>query len=236
MTDNTTDFFDGIGQGAGAPSALLKNPGDFVHGPIVEFFKRDYVPFGKTEPEVKDDGSKRQQLVILVQTENRNWANVVKVPKVDPNDANSAEKGPEEDDGKRAIYVPEGSNIQYAVARALGAAKARFEIGGVIGVKIDNLKDTGKGNPLKEHSAVYQPPSPAAGFFPGDQAAPAAQAPVATPAPAAAPAVPAPTPTPAAPASPAGDPWATTPSAPAAGDPWATPSAPAAPATSQPPF
>lgn len=234
MTDNTTDFFDGIGQGVGAPSALLKNPGDFVMGPIVEFFKRDYIPFGKTDPELKEDGSKRQQLVIIVQTEHRNWANVVKVPKQDPNDANSPEKAPSEDDGKRAIYVPEGSNIQYAVARALGAAKAKFELGGTIGVKVFNLKDTGKGNPLKEHEAVYKVPSAASGFF---QETPAAAAPATPPqaaAPAPAPAAPAPAPTP-APAAPAQqDPWATTNSAPApAGDPWATP---AAPAGNQPPF
>ncbi len=62
MTDeNTTDFFDGIGEGAGAPTAVLKNPGDFVHGEIVRMTKRDYVPFGKTEPEKHEGTDKNKQ-------------------------------------------------------------------------------------------------------------------------------------------------------------------------------
>lgn len=246
MSDNTTDFFDNIGSGAGSPTALLKNPGDFVHGEIVEMFKRDYVPFGKKDPEVDEseaDG-KRKQLVIVIQTTNRNWANVVKVPKVDPNDPNSAEKAPEEDDGKRSVYVPNRSNIQWAIGRAVSAAKAKFEVGATLGVRIEKLTDTGKGNPLKEHGAVYVPRTAGDGFFPQAEtpAAPEAQAPAADPAPAqqayaagssfgggdhglqAQPAAPA--------AAPAQDPWASSaPAAPAAGDPWGS-----APATSEPPF
>lgn len=219
MSDTTTDFFDNIGGGAGAPTAHLKVTGDSVHGEVVEMFKRDYIPFGKTEAE-KDDNEadgKRKQLVIILQTDNRNWANVVKVPKVDPSDPNSPEKSPSEDDGKRAIYVPNRSNIQYAVGRAVQAAKAKFEVGGFLGVKIVNLKDTGKGNPLKEHEAVYKAKPAQTGdeFFGGGQpAAPAAPA------------------QPAAPAAPASPPAAQ--QAPAAQqDPWATSSAPA---TSEPPF
>lgn len=233
MSDNTTDFFDNIGSGAGSPTALLKNPGDFVHGEIVEMFKRDYIPFGKKDPEVDEseaDG-KRKQLVIVIQTTNRNWANVVKVPKVDPNDPNSAEKAPEEDDGKRSVYVPNRSNIQWAIGRAVSAAKAKFEVGATLGVKIDKLTDTGKGNPLKEHEAVYTPRAAGDGFFPQAEtpATPAAQAPAPAPA-----AQPEPTPAPAAApaAAPAQDPWASSaPAAPAAGDPWGS-----APATSEPPF
>lgn len=183
MSTETTDFFDGIG-GSGVPSAVLKGVGDFVHGEILEMFKRDYVPFGKTEPEKNDDGSTRQQLVIVIQTPHRNWANVVKVPKKDPSDPNSPEKDVSDDDGKRAVYVPEKSNIQFAVARAITAAKAKFSVGGTLGVKIENLKDTGKGNPLKEHAAVYaaKPAATADEFFgkseaPASSPAPEASAP-----------------------------------------------------------
>lgn len=209
MSDNTTDFFDNIGGGAGAPTALLKSTGDFVHGEVVEMFKRDYVPFGKTEPEKNQDGSTRQQLVVILQTDLRNWQNVVKVPKVDPADPNSPEKPASEDDGKRAIYCPERSNIQFAVGRAVQAAQAKFEVGGSLGVKIANLKDTGKGNPLKEHEAVYKakPADTGDAFFGGGAAAPAAETPApAQSAPAAAPAAAAP-----AASAPAGDPWATSP-------------------------
>lgn len=242
MTENSTDFFDNLSEGAGAPSALLKTTGDTVVGTIVKMFKRDYVPFGKTEPEAdsSEADGKRKQLVIIVQTADRNWANVAKVPKVDANDPNSAEKAPSEDDGTRAIYVPNRSNIQYAIGHAVAEAKAKPVVGGEIAVRVFNLKDTGKGNPLKEHQARYTPPAAGADFFGGTpaqapaQAAPAAQtappvqeqAPAAPPAQQAAPA--------AQPAAPAGDPWATQ-AAPAtpAGDPWATPGAPAA---QQPPF
>jgi hypothetical protein len=223
VTDNTTDFFDGLSEGTGAPTAVLKNVGDFVHGEVVKMFKRDYVKFGGTEPEKKADGSNKQQLVIVLQTTLRNWQNVVKVPKVDFADPNSAEKAPSEDDGTRAVYVPESSNIQFAIGRAVTAAQAKFEVGGTLGVKIANLKDTGKGNPLKEHEAVYtaKPAQTGAEFFGGaaQEAAPAASAP-------AAPAQQAPA------AQPASTP-AAAPAAPAAQDPWATP---AASASEPPPF
>jgi len=236
MTDeNTTDFFDGIGEGAGAPTAVLKNPGDFVHGEIVRMTKRDYVPFGSDKPEQRADGSNKQQLIVVLQTENRNWANVVKVPKVDGTDPNSAEKAPSEDDGLRAVYIPEGKNLQFAVARAVQAAKAKFEVGGKLGVRVTELVPTTKGNPRKEHEARYEakPADTGAGFFGGETAAPAATpapaqaAPAQAAPPAAAPAQAAP------PAAPAQDPWATSaPAAPAAGDPWASPAG----GNDEPPF
>jgi hypothetical protein len=261
VTDNTTDFFDNAGGGSGAPTAVLKNVNDMVSGEIVEMFKRDYVPFGKTDPEKdeSEDDGKRKQLVIILQTQLRNWQGVTRVPKVDHNDPNSPEKAPSEDDGKRAVYVPNRSNLQYAIGKAVSAAGpgTKFSVGGTLGVRIFNLKDTGKGNPLKEHEARYQAPTAGSEFF-GQAAAPAAAAPApaaqpaapatpppAAPAPAAQPAaaqdpwatqpaaapVAAPAPEQAAPA-PAGDPWATPAAATTPGDPWAT----AAPATSQPPF
>lgn len=213
MTENTsTDFFDGIGGGSGAPTALLKNVGDVVHGEIVDMFKRDYIPFGAKEPEKRADGSTKQQLVVIVQTNDRNWANVSKVPRVDPADPQSPEKDPSEDDGKRAIYVPEGKNIQFAIGRAVQAAQAKFEVGGTLGVKVFNLKPTDKGNPLKEHQAVYTAKPAGSDFFAQAPSGPPAQSAPAAPAQEAAPAAPA---APAAQAAPAGDPWAT--SAPAGG-------------------
>lgn len=212
---NDTNFFDGAMGGAGAPRAQLKNVNDFVQGEIVDMFERDYIGFGKTEPEKRSDGSIKQQLVIILQTTHKNWENVNTVPRVDYKDPNSAEKAPSEDDGKRAIYVPEGKNIQYAIGRAISASKAPFKVGGRLGVKITNLKDTGKGNPLKEHAAHYEGPSEASGFFGGtEQAAPAAPAQQAAPA------------APAQQAAPA-------PQAPATQDPWATSPAQGG---SQPPF
>lgn len=226
MTDTTTDFFDNTGGGSGAPTALLKNVDDVVSGEIVEMFKRDYVPFGAKDPEPDSNEAdgKRKQLVVILQTDQRNWANVNKVPKVDPADPNSAEKAPAEDDGKRAIYVPNRSNIQYAIGKAVREASAKFEVGGQLAVKIFNLKDTGKGNPLKEHVARYAPPTD--NFF-QEQSAPAQTAPVTQP--------PAQEQAPAAPAqqAPQTDPWASSGQTQTVQqDPWAS----SAPSTSQPPF
>lgn len=214
MSNNETDFFDGVGGGSGAPSPQLQNVGDGVIGTIVEMFKRDYVPYEnrKTkEPARKDDGTAVQQLVIVLQTDHRGWQNVSKVPKVDPSDANSAEKDPSEDDGKRAVYVPERKNIQFAIGHAVTTAGSKPVVGGRLGVKIVELRDTGQGKPMKVHEAVYQAPQASDGFFPDAQQA---QAPAQEAAPAqeqAAPAAPAPAQQPAA----QQDPWAT--SAPATG-------------------
>lgn len=237
MTDQTTDFFDGIGEGTGAPGPRLSNVNDGVIGTIVKMFKRDYVPYEnrKTrEPERHADGSPKQQLVVVLQTAHRNWENVGRVPKVDPSDENSAEKPPSDDDGTRAIFVPEGKNIQFAIGRAVAAVKDKgpFAVGGTLGVKIFNLKDTGQGNPLKEHEAIYTPPSAGDAFLQSAPATAPAQAAPAPAQPAAAPAQ----------AAPAVDPWANQPTqaapaatpAPAAApaDPWANQGAP----SSAPPF
>lgn len=229
MTSNSTetDFFDGIGGGSGAPSAHLKNLNDTVAGEIVDMYKRDFIPFGKKEPEKREDGTTKQQLVIVLQTTHRNWENVSKVPDVDQNDPTKGQKPPSEDDGKRAVYVPENKDIAFAIGRAASEAKARPAVGGQLAVKIFDMKDTEFGNQQKKHVARYTPPSAAGAFFAETQAAPAQQAtppaPVEQAQPAqqqaqqAAPAQPSP--------APAADPWAT-PAAPAAttpGDPWATP-------------
>lgn len=192
----TENFFDGVG-GGGAPTAKLKDVEDFVFGEVVSQRVVDYVPFGKTEPERNKDGSVRKQLVVTLQTEQRNWEGVSKIPVVDPNTPNSPQKDPSEDDGRRSIYLPQWSNIQYAVADAVrkGTGQAGpVRDGAKLGVKVFNLKDTGKGNPLKEHVAHYEAPAASASFFggsaPAEQATPAPQAqaaPAAQEAPASAP-------------------------------------------------
>lgn len=175
MSDTTTDFFDNLGSG-GAPTAVLKNVNDFVQGEIVSMSKRDVIKFGtKDEIEKNKDGSNRQQLVVILQTTHRNWANVVKVPK----DAQDNEKPPSDDDGKRAVYIPEHSNIQFEVGIAVQAAKAPFEVGGTLGVKVVELEDTGKGNPLKKFKAKYEPKNEAGDFVTGGQGAPATEQPAA---------------------------------------------------------
>lgn len=213
MTElNEGNFFDNVGGGSGAPSAKLKDAGDFVHGEIVDQFMIEATDFSTKKPKVDTKTGKTiMQLVVVVQTENRGWANVAKVPVVDKDDPRSPQKDPSEDDGRRAVYVEPWTNIHAAVGKARqeahDGAKGPLANGGTLGVQITELKDTGKGNPLKIHRAKYVPPAastPDAGFFNETASAPAA--PTQQPAPAAVPQT----------------------------DPWATPGAPAS--TEEPPF
>lgn len=223
-----TDFFDNLG-GGGAPGAKLKDLNDWVQGTIVDSYKRDYIPFGKKDPEKNKDGvTNRQQLVVILQTDLRNWQGVNKVPLVDHDDASKGTKPPSEDDGRRAVFVTERSNLQYAVGDAITAARsqnpaAKFDNGGFLQIKITELKPTDyPDRPMKVHAVRYTPPSAAGGFFPEQAAAPAApQAQAAPPAQVApqAPAAPA-APAPQAPAAPAQDPWANSAPAPVATDPF----------------
>ena len=171
MTQHGTDFFDNVGS-PGAPSAQLSGVGDFVYGTIEHFSKRDYVAYKKKEPERAPDGSIAQQLVIILQTDQRNWVGVKKVPFIDRDDESKGHKPPSEDDGRRAVYIPPNKNIQFAVHRAIVASKDPFVIGGTLGVKIVGLKDTGQGEPMRVHRSLLQgagrvdrllPPDPAAG-------------------------------------------------------------------------
>jgi hypothetical protein len=218
-THSVDTFFENTGGGVGAPSASLKVIDDFVFGEIVDQAIVDKKKFASDEIE-KDErtGENRKQLVVILQTDLRNYQGVSKIP----TNEDGSQKAQSEDDGRRAVYIAPFTNIHAAVGEAVVAAtgaKGPLLNGGKLGVKIVELKDTGKGNPLKIHEAKYVAPSASDGFFGGGEApaAPATEqaAPAATPAPAA--------------------------SAPAQSDPWATEAqaasnVPAGQTTSKPPF
>ena len=148
------NFFDEAGR-EGAPSAKLSDLKDFIKGTIVDLFERPYIPFGKTEPAKNDDGSEQMQLVIILQTDERNWNKVAKVPE----GADGSAKPASEDKGLRAVYVPKFTNIYGALGRAIKKAGAtRAEIGGAFGIVIEDLEEVGKGNKKKVHRAVYDKP------------------------------------------------------------------------------
>jgi len=208
------NFFDNTGGGTGAPSALLKDVDDFVHGEIVDQFMTEATEFatGNVKKD-KKTGETINQLVVVLQTDSRNWEKVAKVPLKDKDDKASGPKDPAEDDGRRAVYVEPWTNIHAAIGKAViegTGQKGPVLNGGTLGVKIVELRDTGKGNPLKVHAAVYSAPvaEPSSnGFFDKTaESAPAAETPAASqPAAPAQEASPAPASTPA----PAGDPWGT---------------------------
>ena len=184
MTASSVEnFFDNTGGGSGAPSIKLSQPNDGVKGEILDQFMAPAYHFGtKNQKTDSKTGAPIEQLVVIVQTSLRNWDRVAKIPLVDPEDRSKGEKPASEDDGRRAIYIEPFTNIHAAVGAAVVKAtgkKGPLLNGGTLGVKITELRDTGKGNPLKVHDAVYEPPvASGQGFF-GDsntaQSAPAAQ-------------------------------------------------------------
>ncbi|AER26360.1 hypothetical protein FIONNBHARTH_69 [Mycobacterium phage Fionnbharth] len=163
--------------GSGVPSAKFNAIGDTVGGKIVAEptieQQRDY---DTGAPLVYDDGNPRMQMVITVQTDLRD-------PEVP------------DDDGQRRLFVK--GAMKYAIGQALKAAgKQQPEVGGELYVTYthDGEQKNPRLNPPKQFAARYTPPAPAAQFFNGAQAQPAAV----TQAVAAAPAAVAPAPAPAA--------------------------------------
>ena len=71
---NEGNFFDNVGGGSGAPSALLKNVNDGVIGEIVDQFMAPATEFatGKQKTDLKT-GAPIEQLVVILQTDLRNW-------------------------------------------------------------------------------------------------------------------------------------------------------------------
>ena len=191
MSDTAVESFFDDAVRSGAPSAAFKNIGDFVLGEVVDQYQIEATDFATGEV-IKDKktGATVMQLVIVVQTDLRNWDQVAKIPKVDKDDRNSANKPGSEDDGKRAIYVRKFTNIHAAIGGAVLAAtgqKGPVRNGGTLGVEFFKDEDRGKGNPLKHYRAKYTPPKPASssnGFFDGaasSEQAPAQRQPQADP-------------------------------------------------------
>jgi hypothetical protein len=182
---NESNFFDNVG-GSGAPSAKLQQPEDFVIGTVVEQFMTVATDFSTKKPKTDaKTGKEIEQLVIVLQTDQTNWAGVTKIPKVDKDDASSADKPASEDDGRRAVYVEPWTNIHAAIGKAVKDANngqaGPVRNGAKLGVKITGLKDTGKGNPLKLHAAHYEAPAAGAEFFNTTAEQPAQEAPAPQP-------------------------------------------------------
>jgi hypothetical protein len=185
---NENNFFDNVG-GSGAPSAKLQQPEDFVFGEVVDQFMAPATDFSTKKVKVDREGKEIEQLVVILQTDLRNWEGVTRIPKVDKDDQSSADKPGSDDDGKRAVYVEPWTNIHAAIGKAIiegTGAKGPVRNGAQLGVKITGLKDTGKGNPLKLHEAKYVPPAATSSAFfdktPEAESAPEQQAPTMAPA------------------------------------------------------
>jgi hypothetical protein len=139
-----------------------------VKGEVVDKYVVDYVPFGKKDPEIDErTGKPVQQLVVVLQTEIRNYEDHPK-GKI-PKDQDGNPRSPESDNGRRAIYLRKGTNIYSALAKAVAATLpagekpgAHPKVGGTIGMQFFEDEDTGKGNPLKKFRGKYVPPAASA--------------------------------------------------------------------------
>lgn len=134
--------------GAGITSAKLPNIGDNIRGLIYEvsdpYTARDID--GKIEYWDEDLPTKREkkQVRLTLLTEER-----------DPED--------EEDDGLRAFYLKEGTNLRRVIADAVVAADAKkWALGGELYVEYEeNGKPRNKSyKPPKLHKAEYTKPTP----------------------------------------------------------------------------
>ncbi|MFD6531550.1 hypothetical protein [Streptomyces sp. NPDC060184] len=142
---SANDFLMG---GGGAPSAAFPTPGTIVGGTITE------TPVVQQQRDLKDgspkfwsDGNPMMQMVVTVQTEQR-----------DP--------GNPDDDGKRRLFVK--GQMKNAIADAVRAAGAPgLQVGGVLEVAYTHDGQvTQRGfNAPKQYSARYTAASPANAFL-----------------------------------------------------------------------
>jgi hypothetical protein len=160
---NETDGFLDDGVREMSPSAKFSDIGDSVKGEVVDKYTVEYIPFGKKDVEIDDrTGEPVKQLVVVLQTDQRDWEGVSKVPV----DKDSGVKLPgSKDTGRRAVYARKGTNIYSALAKSVAATLPAGEkpgrhplIGSKFGIQFFEEEDTGKGNPLKKFRAKYELP------------------------------------------------------------------------------
>lgn len=174
MSNDIQDFLDSAGGGS-TPSASLDNPGDSVRGVITNLDQRQMKDFDTKELETWPNGEPKMQLIVTVQTDERD-------PAI------------EDDDGQRNIYAPkdnrESSKFQ-AIADAVKATRSAISVGATLALVYteDAPKAKGAARGRKLYQAAYKPAEATGAAALLDTAAPAGE-PFPTPA-AAAPATPA---------------------------------------------
>lgn len=172
MTSPAKDFFAGSGTAdRNSASAAFRTVGDVCIGVIVEEpIEIDQTVYGKGTPKLDKNGKVQTQLVVVLQTDSRNWDKALKTP----TDETGASKPGSVDTGLRALFVK--FKLRDAIGEAIRKAGASgLEVGGKLSVAYTN-ESTFNGNEVKEYAAKYEPPVTAAGadFF--NAPAPAAAA------------------------------------------------------------
>lgn len=159
MTATAEDFFAQTPQGDFlAASAAFKAVGDIIKGTIVEEpVLIDQTVYNKPNELKRDkNGNVLKQLVVVLQTEHRNWDAALKPAK----DADGNPRPPADDIGKRSLFVK--FKLRDAIADALKAANAKsLEVGGELAVAF-TAESEYNGYDVKEYQAQYKPPTNAA--------------------------------------------------------------------------
>ncbi len=170
MSMPTADsLFAGGGGASGVPSFKFAQYNDAITGTILSTAVQQSVKFGTTQPDFYEDGRPKLQLQVIIQTELRNWEKVSVVP----TNEGGQMKPAHEDDGRRAVYLK--GAMMYAVGDAVTAAtgeRAAPAVGGKLHIVYTHESPSNKGNPRKEYSANYQPPTPGSEMFQPQQPAP----------------------------------------------------------------
>lgn len=143
MTTNTSTYelpdANDLLTGGGAPSAKFPTVGTVVKGEVVDFRTQQQREIGSGNPKFYNDGKPMLQVVVLVQTDER--------------DAEI-----EDDDGIRAVYL---KGQLLAAAREATRKHRGLAVGGRIGVKYYADGDAPQRgfNPQKLYKVEYAPPA-----------------------------------------------------------------------------
>jgi hypothetical protein len=162
-------FFSDQAGGSGTPTASWKvhQCGDMVVGTIVETSVGkafEYAKDGKGKAKVGADGNPIPKLTIVLDTgKPDNYASATKVL-TDEN----GQVVP--DDGRRAVHAEKGTNISFAIARALQEHDMDdVEVGGQLWVRYTEDGTSNSGFTFRIYEAGYKPAPKTSGFGFADQ-------------------------------------------------------------------
>jgi hypothetical protein len=139
MSNNVDDFLEG---GTKVPAAFTKHSpvGATVVGTIVDRSVQQCRNFETGEGETWPDGNPKQQLVVTVQTDQRDLG--------------------DDDDGQRRIYAKKPGELFSAIVEVTHGKGHKLLPGGRLAVKFSGTKphENPRFNDIKLYEAAYQPP------------------------------------------------------------------------------
>lgn len=138
-----TDTLEGFLGGGGSPSASFKEVGTVVKGTVTAAELSQQTEFGTGTPKTWDDGKPMMQIVVTLQTDER--------------DATI-----DDDEGERRLFV-KGAMLKSLRDAVKGAGVKTVEVGGTLAVKYTGDAAPSKPglNGAKQYVVQYKVPEPA---------------------------------------------------------------------------